>query len=171
MTQRKTVTVVEVDFWQKGELNCVFYIYQIQNFLRQGGFAPCTPPKGHSHGFSLHKSCVSFWFVTKTEWNCHLKPITFKLFLFFLQPPSKELIMFVRVLMAHNWKKWKRVFLTCPCHKIYRDEAVGLKSFKYTLEIMIYVSIWGNFLKFDILSITAELKFESENSFAHVWHI
>ena len=30
--------------------------------------------------------------------------------------------------------KMKRVFLTCPCHKIYRDEAVGVsvKSCKYT---------------------------------------
>ena len=25
-------------------------------------------------------------------------------------------------LTAHNWQKWKRVFLTCPCNKIYRDE-------------------------------------------------
>ena len=31
-------------------------------------------------------------------------------------------------LTAHNWQKWKRVFLTCPCHEIYRDEAVGLKN-------------------------------------------
>ena len=35
-------------------------------------------------------------------------------------------------LTGGNWQKWKRVFLTCPCHKIYRDEAVGLKSCKYT---------------------------------------
>ena len=28
--------------------------------------------------------------------------------------------------------KLKRVFLTCPCHEIYKDEAVGLKSCKYT---------------------------------------
>ena len=33
--------------------------------------------------------------------------------------------------MAHNWQKWKRVFMTCPCHEIYREEAVGLKSCKY----------------------------------------
>ena len=31
------------------------------------------------------------------------------------------------VLTAHNWQKWKRVFLTCPWYKTYRDEAVGLK--------------------------------------------
>ena len=35
-------------------------------------------------------------------------------------------------LTAHNWQKWKRVFLTCPCHEIYRVEAVGLISSNYT---------------------------------------
>ena len=30
-------------------------------------------------------------------------------------------------LTAHNWQKWKKVFLTCPCNEIYRVEAVGLK--------------------------------------------
>ena len=35
-------------------------------------------------------------------------------------------------LTAHNWQKWKRVFLTCPCHEVYRVEAVGLKSSNYT---------------------------------------
>ena len=35
-------------------------------------------------------------------------------------------------LTAHNWQKWKRVFLTCPCHEIYRVQAVGLKSSNYT---------------------------------------
>ena len=35
-------------------------------------------------------------------------------------------------LTAHNWQKWKRVFLICPCHKIYRVEAVGLKTPYYT---------------------------------------
>ena len=24
-------------------------------------------------------------------------------------------------LTAHNWQKWKRVFLTCPCHEIYEN--------------------------------------------------
>ena len=61
-------------------------------------------------------------------------------------------------LTAHNWQKWKRAFPTCPCHKIYSDEAVGLKSYKYTwknydfCEIVKFGAIsW----KFDILSITA----------------
>ena len=46
-------------------------------------------------------------------------------------------------LTAHNWQKWKRVFLTCPCHEIYRDEAVGLKSCKYTWKITILVKMWN----------------------------
>ena len=46
-------------------------------------------------------------------------------------------------LTAHNWQNWKRVFLTCPCHETYRDEAAGLKSGKYTLKITIYVNMWN----------------------------
>ena len=46
-------------------------------------------------------------------------------------------------LTAHNWQQWKRVFLTCPCHKIYRDEAVGLKGCKYTWKITIFVKMWN----------------------------
>ena len=44
---------------------------------------------------------------------------------------------------AHNWQKWKSRFLTCPCHKIYREEAVGLKSYNYTLKITIFVNMWN----------------------------
>ena len=46
-------------------------------------------------------------------------------------------------LTAHYWQNWKGVFLTCPCHKIYRDEAVGLKSCKYTWKITIFVKMWN----------------------------
>ena len=46
-------------------------------------------------------------------------------------------------LTGGNWQKWKRVFLTCPCHKMYRDEAVGLKSCKYTWKITKFVKM-GN---------------------------
>ena len=46
-------------------------------------------------------------------------------------------------LTAHKWQKWKRVFLTCPCHKIYRDEVVGLRSCKYTWKITIFVKMWN----------------------------
>ena len=52
-------------------------------------------------------------------------------------------------LTAHNWQKWKSAFLTCPSHKIYSEEAVGLKSSNYTLKIMIFVNLWnlGQFLE------------------------
>ena len=52
-------------------------------------------------------------------------------------------------LTGGNWQKWKRLFLTCPCHEIYRDEAVGLKSCKNTWKITIFVKMWnlGNIVK------------------------
>ena len=46
-------------------------------------------------------------------------------------------------LTGGNWQKWKRVFLTCPCHEIYRDEAIGLKSCKNTWKITIFVKMWN----------------------------
>ena len=46
-------------------------------------------------------------------------------------------------LTAHSWQKWKRELLTCHCHKIYRDEAVGLKSCKNTWKITIFVKMWN----------------------------
>ena len=46
-------------------------------------------------------------------------------------------------LTGGNWQKWKRVFLTCFCHEIYRDEAVGLKSCKNAWKITIFVKMWN----------------------------
>ena len=46
-------------------------------------------------------------------------------------------------LTAHNWQKWNSTFLTYPYHKIYRVEAVGLKSSSYTLKITIFVKMWN----------------------------
>ena len=34
-----------------------------------------------------------------------------------------------KYLTAHNWQNWKRVFLSCYCHEIYRVKAVGLKYY------------------------------------------
>ena len=45
-------------------------------------------------------------------------------------------------LTGGNWQKWKRVFLTYPCHE-NRDEAVGLKSCKNTWKITIFVKMWN----------------------------
>ena len=52
-------------------------------------------------------------------------------------------------LTGGNWQKWKRVFLTCPCHEIYRDEAVCLKSCKNTwkLRYLWKCEIWGKIVK------------------------
>ena len=58
-------------------------------------------------------------------------------------------------LTAHNWQYWKRVFLTCPCHKIYRDEAVGLKIYLKNYDICKNVKFGASSWIFDILSITA----------------
>ena len=46
-------------------------------------------------------------------------------------------------LTPHNWQKWKRVFLTCSCHKIYRVEAVGLKTSNYTWKNMFFANMWN----------------------------
>ena len=51
--------------------------------------------------------------------------------------------VFQEHLTAHNWQKWKRVFLTCPYHEIYRDEAVGLKSCQYCWKITIFLKMWN----------------------------
>ena len=54
-----------------------------------------------------------------------------------------EVSSWIIYLTGGNWQKWKRVFLTCPCHEISRDEAVGLKSCKYTWKITIFVKMWN----------------------------
>ena len=44
---------------------------------------------------------------------------------------------------------WKRVFLSCYWHEIYRVEAVGLESSNYSLKKLQFLwicEIWGNFL-------------------------
>ena len=51
---------------------------------------------------------------------------------------------------AHNWQKWQSRFLTCLCHEIYSEEAVGLKKFQLYLKITNFVNTWnffGNFVK------------------------
>ena len=58
----------------------------------------------------------------------------------------------VILLTAHNWQKWTSRFLTCPSHKIYRENAVGQKNSNNTFCKDVKVGqIHENF---DILSIT-----------------
>ena len=110
-------------------------------------------------------------------YNIHRDPIKmhpFCLGLYFRNKLIKMNNYFIKPLTTYNWQKWKRVFPTCPCHEIYKDDAVCLKSYKYTFknyDFCEYVEFGAISWKFDILSITAWLKFESINSFAHVWHI
>ena len=78
------------------------------------------------------------------------------------------------MLKAHNWQKWKSTFHACPRHKIYRVEAVGLKKFQLYLSNYDFcenVKFGAILWKFDILSTTAWLKFESKIPFARMWHI
>ena len=35
------------------------------------------------------------------------------------------------------------IFLTCPCHEIYRVEAVSLKNSNYTWKIMVFANMWN----------------------------
>ena len=46
---------------------------------------------------------------------------------FFFQSLVNE-IMFIKFYVFSGSQLAKMNILTCPCHKIYRDEAVGLKS-------------------------------------------
>ena len=81
---------------------------------------------------------------------------------------------YISLLTAHHWQKRKSRFLKCPCHKIYRIEAVGLFFPRlYFCEHVKFgaisrkCEIWGNFEKiwyFDNCS----LKFESKNPFTHI---
>ena len=38
-------------------------------------------------------------------------------------------------------KNEKNILMSCHRHEIYREEAVGLKNFKYTLKITIFVNM------------------------------
>ena len=63
----------------------------------------------------------------------------------------------IRINGSLNWQKLKSIFLTCPCHKIHRVEAVGLKSSNYTFkndDFCEYVKFGAISWKIDILSIT-----------------
>ena len=60
-------------------------------------------------------------------------------------------------LSAHSWQKWKSTFLTCQCHKIYREEAVCLKTsiILEKLRFLWICEVLANFMKIWYLSITA----------------
>ena len=76
----------------------------------------------------INNKSISVWITTNDD-------IVFK--------RCKKLWLESFCLTGGNWQKWKRVFLTCPCHEIYRDEAVGLKGCKNTWKITIFVKMWN----------------------------
>ena len=77
---------------------------------------------------------------------------------------ANRLLYTVTDLTARNWQKWKQVFLTCPCHRIYRIEAVSLKNSNNALKrrFLWICEIWSN---------RYFVKIESENSVAHMLHV
>ena len=108
---------------------------------------PVVSPKGviqtATRNFRLIRTFTKFYFypLTVKDWN-------------YLPPPLAwlGLTMLTQIsdstrpqpyLTGGNWQKWKRVFLTYPCHEIDRDEAVGLKSCKNTWKITIFVKMWN----------------------------
>ena len=90
-------------------------------------FAELCSPEAKWHNCS-HRGTISFNPETRTK-------AVYILYTPFIYSLSNDW------LTGGNWQKWKRVFLTCPCHKIYRDEAVGLKSCKNTWKITIFVKM------------------------------
>ena len=124
-----------------------------------------TFPSLKHNSISCLKSNIAFWNT------CDPKPSSFPMYYDFHQQPNlacwqktivslfmpiveklydrPHTLTLILTLTAHNWQKWKRVFLPCPWHKIYRVEAVGLKSSNYNWKIMIFAicEIWGNFVK------------------------
>ena len=124
---------------RKSDLNFVSrepLIYRKLNFTQNSprSFSPWSVYRyvGSLCGLPHHKAQVLFktwphcpWFEVKSDtWSWFCKTSCY-------------------LLTGGNWQKWKRVFLTCPCHEIYRDEAVGLKSCKYTRKITKFVKM-GN---------------------------
>ena len=57
-------------------------------------------------------------------WQVELKVMVFR---YFYNPPSKQYFK-----TAHNWQNEKEYSRHVPALRFYRDEAVGLKSCKYT---------------------------------------
>ena len=53
----------------------------------------------------------------------------------------EQYLQIENLLMVHNWQKRKSDFLTCPCLKIYREGAGGLKSFNYTFKNTNFVNM------------------------------
>ena len=98
------------------------------------------------NAFSLHKSyyhLVLLCCTNRLEYMCRNTRNHFS--------PNYTHTNFLSIcLTGGNWQKWKRVFLTWPCHKIY----IGMKQLVWKvakiLEKLRYLwkcEIWGNIVK------------------------
>ena len=96
----------------------------------------CTPRQREVPGWIPFKIPL-LWLIQ--QWS----PIVFFCYLRCLAVQSDKSQTQLISLTGGNWQKWKRVFLTCPCHEIYRDGAVGLKSCKNTWKLTIFVKMWN----------------------------
>ena len=89
-----------------------------------------------SQSFRFHRCCVcQCWISMYNPHHLHQNLLHFK------NTPSTTSSYWLNG--SHLAKMKKRVLMTCPGHKIYRDEAVGLKSCKYTWKITIFVKMWN----------------------------
>ena len=104
------------------------------------------------NGFSWSANIMASPFKSLSNSSCILN---IKLWVHFGKYRKKSIIWasslkpLCQHLTAHNWQKWKRVFLTYPCHEIYRDEAVGLKvrNILEKLWVLWKCEIWCNIVK------------------------
>ena len=56
---------------------------------------------------------------------------------------TKKLLLRCKAVNGSQLAKMKQSIPVCPCHKIYRDEEVGLKSCRYTWKITTSVKMWN----------------------------
>ena len=89
------------------------------------------------------------WHVTYSPWLCHIcvfrtylgnKDLTLCFYFCFI---ALHLFFLGKWLKDSQLPKNKSRFFTCPCHKMYWVEAVGLSLSNNTFEIMIFLSMWN----------------------------
>ena len=103
--------------------------------------------------FSTSPHCfrLLFWWQSEIQWvkissNSPLGYYGYTV-CFLITYPLWEIKYSDCYLMAHDWQNWKSRFPSCPCHKIYKEEAVGLNSSNYTKNYHFY-----EYVKFGAIS-------------------
>ena len=135
-----------------GILLCVFALPMTVNFLmlstqpdflRHGMAFPSPPRKTASSSLTDGQSVLPLLVLLTFGGSIHGSSYLNQPEALYATPTTRMILFVLCRLTGGHWQKWKRVFLTCPCHEIYRDEAVGLKSCKNTWKITIFVKIWN----------------------------